>query len=346
MSEYIQKGELFSFNLLKCLRTSYFHNNCQECLEICPKEAFFFDRRKLTLDFEKCTNCSICLGVCPTEALELTFFDPNEFVISEGKEIRISCKKNVPCLSGFSSLHFASLLLRKERVFIDLSHCQECELNPDNRILTSIQERVKEANRFVKELGVEKEIEEFEEPPSRRNFFKAIFKATKTLLQEESFKKSGVNKTPFKWQLLKNSIKLNFSSLPNKTVSTSFSFLAKKRIENSCTNCGDCVQFCPTDALFYNQQGDSIFFTAGACIDCNICNDICKSNSINDEEKIDIIAWAFDREERLIKHQLEICQECKTPFPYVEGEKICSRCKEFLEDFKDIFKLANEEPLD
>ncbi len=345
MSEYIQRGELFSFDLLKCLRTDYFHNDCRECLEICPKDAFFFDRKRLSVDFEKCTNCSVCLGVCPTEALSLEFFDPNDYVVRQsGDEVLLSCKKDIPCLSAFDSEHFAALLLRKEKVACDLSHCEGCELNPENRTLKSIQERIDEAQRFVAALGIEKEIGQrgFEE--SRRGFFKAIFSVAKEVGRDERFSdlQSAINRLPVKMTLLKNSIKTD-TNLPNKRVSTHFSFLASKSIDESCTNCGDCVQFCPTDALFFAKDGTAIWFISGKCIDCAICNDICKPRSICDKDEIDIVAWAFDRGEELIAHTLEICQECKTPFPYRGGELICDRCKSFVKDFGDIFRLASED---
>ncbi len=340
---YKQQGELFSYDLLKCLRTDYFHNDCQSCLDICPENAFYFDRKRLTVDFDKCTNCSVCLGVCPTEALELDFFDPNDYVLKN--EPLLSCKKDIPCLSAFSSEHFIAMALRQGQIDVDLSHCEDCHLNPEGKTLASIQKRIEEARTFLAETGSEATIGEASFSDDRRGFFKAIFKTAKEVTKEESISdaKSDIDRLPMRQTLLKNSLKLASKDLPNKEVSTSYSFLANKQIDAmSCTNCGDCVQFCPTDALFFSSDGAAIWFVAGRCIDCAICNDICKPRSISDKERIDLVSFAFDRGEELVHHTIEICSECKTPFPYKGGEMICERCKQFVDEFGDIFKLASD----
>ncbi len=338
MMEYKQKGELFSLDLLRCLRTDYFHNDCQECLQICPEEAIFFDRKRLSVDFEKCINCSVCLGVCPSEALSLDFFDPNAYVLKNSNHL--SCKKDIPCLSAFSSEHFISMALRSDELFIDLSHCEGCNLNPENRTLESIQARVGEAKRFLEESESGKSIKQKPYEPQRRGFFKALYNAAKDVASEP-LPKSSIERLPVKTTLLKNSIKAETSNLQSH-ISTSYSFLAQKGISDECTNCGDCVQFCPTNALFFSQDGAAIWFVAGRCIDCNICNDICKPKAVSDKEQIDLITYAFDRGEELIHHRLEICNECKTPFAYKGGEMVCERCKSFINDFSDIFKLASD----
>jgi len=343
--EYRVKGEAFGFDTLKCLRTDYYHNDCQKCLQICPQNAFFFDRSKLTVDLQQCTNCGVCLGVCPTEALSLEFFDPNDYIVGLGQEVELSCKKDLPCLSVFDVQHFARILLQSQSAACDFSHCEECSLNPEGKTLASIKERMREAEEFVQALGIEKRFEEFSYEPDRRGFFKSIFKATKELTQDESTSElhTPLNRIPVKNTLLKNAIKQHYKELQNTTLPTTFSFLANKRIEQSCNNCGECVQFCPTDALFSAKEGTAIWFMAGKCIACGICNDVCEPKSIVNESEIDIVEWAFDRGKELIEHHIEICTECKTPFSYKGGELICDRCKSFVEDFGDIFKLASEE---
>jgi len=347
MSLYRQSSDLFEFNLLKCLRTDYYHNSCSECVDICPEDAFIFDRGKLRLDSNRCKNCSVCIGVCPTEALSVSFFDPNGYILSiKDEKIFLSCKKDTPCLSVFSVQNFISLALRKNSVVCDLSFCSDCELNKNNSIYDPIIKRVDEANSFLEEIGVLKEVEienEKRENP-RRLLFKKMFNTTKELIKEDIDIKvlSDVkNRAPIKNIVLKNSIKKEFQNIKNSIVSTNYSFLSNKEISfELCTNCGDCVKFCPTEALFYSQDGRSIRFLSGKCIACGICNDVCKPKAITDKEDLDLIEYAFDREQELVLHTFEICSECKTPFPYKGGDKICQRCKEFVDQFSDIFKLA------
>jgi len=349
MSLYKQNTELFEFDRLKCLRTDYYHNKCSECIDICPEDAFVFDRGKLRLDEKSCKNCAVCVGVCPSEALSVNYFDPNGFIISLKEEkVVISCKKDTPCLSVFSSQNFISLALRKDSVRCDLSHCQGCEINKDNKTYKSIVERIDEANRFLEELGIDKEIktEVSETINQRRAIFKKIFNSAKELSGEGIEVKELANvkvKIPIKIILLKNSIKKEIQNFKNSQISTNYSFLSNKEIDfDLCNNCGDCVKFCPTDALFYSNDSTTIWFQSGKCISCGICNDICELKAIKNKDKLDIVEYAFDRGKVLVEHTLKICTECKTPFPYKGGELICDRCKEFVSKYDDIFKLASE----
>ena len=349
MAQYRQSSDLFEFDILKCLRTDYYHNECNECIKICPQNAFIFDRGKLRLDENSCNSCAICVGVCPSEALSVDFFDPSSYIISlNNNNVTLSCKKDTPCLSVFSTQHLISLALRKDSVKCDLSSCDGCELNRDNNTYNSILERIKEANKFLNETKTDKTIKIEKENiiSPRRAIFKKLFKSTKEIMDKGIDTKeliSQKNRIPIKNVIFKNSIKKSVDSIKNSNISTNYTFLANKEINfDLCTNCGDCVKFCPTNALFYSQDGTSIWFQSGKCIACEICNDICKPKAIKNRESIDLIEYAFDRGKELVHHTLEICIECKTPFPYKGGEYICDRCKKFIDDFGDIFKIASE----
>ena len=116
-----------------------------------------------------------------------------------------------------------------------------------------------------------------------------------------------------------------------------------KKIDfNSCTNCGDCIQFCPTDAIFYTDDKVEILFQESKCIACKICNDICKVNSITDDDNLDLISLAFGRAKSLVKHNLVICKECKNPFSKKKEEVICQNCIAYIDEWKDIFTLAKD----
>ncbi|WP_281951687.1 4Fe-4S dicluster domain-containing protein [Nitrosophilus kaiyonis] len=349
MNIYKQNTDIFEFDRLKCLRTDYYHNNCSECIDICPENAFIFDRGKLKLDEKSCKNCGVCVGVCPSEALSVNFFDPNGYIVSlNDSEVFLSCKKDTPCLSIFSTQNFITLALRKDKVSCDLSHCENCELNKENKIYESIKNRIDEANRFLKESKCDKKIEikKISQDLGRRALFKKMFNNVKELSGEGIDIKSLSNvrnRIPIKNILLKNSIKKEIESINNSRISTNYSFLSNKKIDfDLCNNCSDCVKFCPTDALFYSNDSTTIWFQAGKCISCGICNNICEPKAIDNEENIDLIEYAFDRGKKLVEHKLEICSECKTPFAYKGGELICDRCKNFVNDFGDIFQLASD----
>ncbi|RXI35682.1 hypothetical protein CP963_14180, partial [Arcobacter cloacae] len=142
-----------------------------------------------------------------------------------------------------------------------------------NNFLQSINFKYKvELKKHIDELNIENKI--------RRNLFKTIFENKKQLQKETSVSnnlKIKNNETISKLILLKNSIKLIIEEVENIELSTLDStLLFNKQIDfNSCTNCLDCINFCPTNALFQNEKKDSIYFQAGKCIGCNICDDIC-----------------------------------------------------------------------
>ena len=121
------------------------------------------------------------------------------------------------------------------------------------------------------------------------------------------------------------------------------SFTANKRIDfQSCTNCGDCVQFCPTNALSYSSDKRRILFQNLHCIACRICDDICKPKSFSGNAELDLVTMAFDRAVVAVEHRFVICSECKTVFPQKNDEVICARCADFAEKSGDLFALARD----
>ena len=349
--DYIQENELFCFNRLKCLRNEYYHNQCSECIDICPQNAFGIVQNKLVLDTKECTGCSVCIGVCPSEALISKNFDPNEFIekMFSKDENRLSCKSNTACLSVFDTHHYITLVLEKdEDIFCDLSECRGCILNRDDKTLNSILKKAEEANRFLKmtedenSIIIQKQKKEF----SRRDIFGKIFKEIKEYEPYKADKEEHKREIPKKLTLLKNALKKR-ALKSDKNVfeyEGEFDFTVSKKIDENCTNCGECVQFCPTGSLFYSSDTTKIFFQSGKCINCSICDDICKEKAIKTDQKnsFDISSFAFDRAEILIQFRLEICKVCKCAFSYKEGELICPRCEHFETNYQDIFKLAGE----
>ena len=342
--EYRQSASHFTFDALRCLRTDYAHNDCRECIEICPTEAFGFDRGRMVFKEDACIGCGVCVGVCPTEALGVEFFDPTAYAASLEGEAVLSCKKDVPCLSLFDTPHFAAMLLGCEEVAIDLTHCAECPLDPQGRTSESIRKRVAEAERFVAELGLERRFVERSYQSERRRFFQAIAQKLANKEPSEPPQEPIKSRYPQKLELLKSRIKPLAPKLPRREVEASYSFLSDKAIDAlACDNCGECIKFCPTDALFWAKDGTAIWFVSGKCIACGICAEVCEPGAITSKESVDIVAWAYDRGRELVEHTFEICTECKTPFAYKGGEPICGRCLDFVHRFGDIFKLASEE---
>ncbi len=355
---FVQKSNLFSYTGTRCLRNEYYHNDCRICIDLCPKGAFHIVRNKLTLFENECVGCAGCIGSCPTEALEIESFDPNGFAAGylQRTDPLVSCKVSTPCLGVFDTEHFAVMAMRGERnVPCDLSHCAECPLSENGRLEGSIRTKIGEANAFLELIGSEyriETIEEKEEQSDRRALFRKGFEKLKETVAEESGAQVAMTaahhrlpdmKMPLKRVLLKNSLKEIVGDLASTVFAETSPLFFNKQIDfAACTNCGDCIQFCPTDALFPTSDKQGIYFSQGKCIGCGICEEICKPNALTKKEGFDLVSVAFDRAEQLVHYELVMCHECRTPYPYKGGEPICDRCITFAKNHADMFTLARD----
>jgi ferredoxin len=351
MFNAVDNKSIIRIDGMECLRVEYYHNACSLCIETCPAEAITLGHnRRVVLDTKKCIDCSACIGVCPTSAISNAEFDPDMFVLifSAGDEDRLSCKHNTPCLNVFNTEQIISLGLRNKTAVYDMSHCEGCEVNRDGLVEASIRAHINEANEFIEEMGSKTRIEMDYETPveiGRRKFFAksalGISEFQSDIEIGEIFRRNDA--IPVYRQLLQNSFKKVIENTETTILGRAFGFTANKQIDfQSCTNCGDCVQFCPTDALTYSSDKSRIFFKNLHCIACSICDDICKSNAFSDKPELDLVAMAFDRAVIAIEHHFVVCSECKTAFPQKGDEVICNRCIDFVNSSGELFTLARD----
>lgn len=355
---FIQKSDLFSYTATRCLRNEYFHNDCHICIDLCPKGAFHIVRNKLTLFENECVGCAGCIGSCPTEAFEIESFDPNGFAASyqHQNETNLSCKVSTPCLGVFDVEHYTVMALRGEKsVVCDLSHCAGCVLNENGKLGETIREKIDATNQFLEMIKTPQRVETIdvkEEQNDRRALFRKGFEKVKESIAEESVAHISMTaahhkrpdvKMPLKRILLKNSLKEIIPGLETTEFTQSSPLFFNKQIDfQSCTNCGDCTQFCPTDALFTTSNKQGIVFAQGKCIGCGICEDICKPNAISEKEGFSLVSIAFERAEQLVYYEMVTCHECRCPFPYKGGDPICDRCSSYTKEFSNMFTLAKD----
>ena len=316
---------MVNFDRFRCLRTDYYHNDCQICKEISPDAVEFIN--KIRIDTTKLHPSVI--GACPSQA-----FSHSEYDVTQGLLKFINSDAEVLSgdgdfeLEALSVEDFVSLALRKERLVVQ---------SQDAVII----DRVDAARQILQEFGFEPNIACAKaNEVNRREFFSKVFtkiKQSKELPLQSVY--SYDSRVPISRQLLKNSIKLHIANLDNTCVQSSY-YSAKTIDYQACDNCSDCVQFCPTNALFYNRGEVEIYFMQSSCIGCGICNHICHSDAISDDLQIDLVAFAFEKEKKLVAHKLVACQKCKTPFSQKEGESVCKVCKQF--ESNDMFALASE----
>lgn len=344
---FLQKKDFFELNGLKCLRSEYFFNECDLCFSRCSHNALGLKKEKISLNNDLCTSCGDCIGICPTQALSLENFDVENFIlkfINDKKDVIIE-KIDIPSFGMLDIHHLITLLLRKQESIT-------LEYDEDSKNIEYLQLLILEANLFVKNLGFDYEIKKIShndkvENKLRRNLFKSILSSKKEL-QNKSSIRSKINQnekeTPAKLIILKNSLKLisEKTDLSRLEIEDS-SFIFNKKIDyNSCTNCLDCITFCPTNSLFQNSAKDSIFYQAGKCIECHICSEICKEKAINKSQNVNLFDFTFDKAEQLVKFEYKTCGDCNSVFIYKSGDIICPRCKEYTDNYSSMFTLAKD----
>jgi ferredoxin len=348
--DFVQSKDFFTVNGLKCLRGDYFHNQCNLCIDICPNNSLTIFKNKIYLE-DSCINCGVCIGGCPTESLMIETFDENDYILKFEKDT-ISCKDDAICVACFDQNHYANLMLKQDKdISINISNCDNCELNKEDIVKNSIINRVNETNSLLEKLDIKNKLilktDSNTNDTSRRGIFTKILNATKQIKDDSNLTKKIEEKLdkkiPTKKLLFKNRLKEFIQD--DTIVSFENSFIINKTIDyDKCTNCKECVQFCPTEALTKNSVEDTIYFQIGKCVNCNICNDICKENAINNSfEDISLLDFAFDRAKELVKFELKLCKRCKCAYPSKDNRDICHICDRFEGDeFANLFVMQKD----
>lgn len=345
---FLQTKDFFSLNALKCLRNEYLFNDCQLCFERCSHQALGIFKNKIKLFEELCTSCGACIGICPTESLTLSTFDMSTFIFSflEKESNQIIEKIDVPHFGMFDSYHLISLVLRAKRnIFLQFDE------NSSSDDLEYIESQIKQSNLFLSSIAFESSL--FLKPhkselsnSSRRNLFKTLIQTKNELQQENSMSKklTQEQKTlPAKVTLFKNSLKLVCEDLIRTQISTENLPLFNQKIDfQACTNCVECITFCPTNALFQSATKESIYFQSGKCIGCNICHQVCQTNAIKEENNLDLIAFMFDKAQKLVEFEYIKCDECNNMFINKHQGNICNVCKDYAHNHNHMFTLAKD----
>lgn len=347
-TNFIQHKDLFHLNTLKCLRNEYLHNDCTLCFGACPSNALGLFKGKITLFGASCTSCGDCIGICPTEALSLENFDINSFVFEfiNSEKNRIIEKIDVPAFGMFDSYHLLSIVLRtKMNIFLEYSE------NISSEQLDYIHTVTQKSNHFLASLGCEnslflKEPTKKVEDNTRRNLFKTLIQTKNELSKEVkiSHKLNEKEKTvPAKLILFKNSLKLVCEDIHQQLTLDETALVFNKSIDfNTCTNCAECVTFCPTNALYQGSSKESLYFQSGKCIGCDICHSVCQPHAISNQSDLDIIDYMFDKAQKLVEFEYIKCTECNSAFINKNQGNVCERCLDYKSNFDKMFILAKD----
>ena len=267
-----------------CLNENYSFNSCTLCITQCEQNALVFNDSSLNLIEEKCTLCAECIGICPTENISLDTFDINSFVsdFCENDSNTICDKKSLPSLAMLDSYHLISIVLRKrENIFLEHTN------SISNKAFEFIEDSIEKANYLLHSMGNQNSI-----------FIKTVEDKYPTIeaLRTKNLEKENSN-TPYKLSFMNDSLKIGCEDFNSTvlTIDNKETFFNKTICNDSCENCQDCVNNCPTNALYTNEAKNEIHFISGKCIGCNNCINNCSKDAISSVDSIDLIEFAFNQ---------------------------------------------------
>lgn len=324
---------MLKFDRFLCLVTDHMHSPCRECVDVCYTNAFTFNGEKIVLNDELCTNCAACVGGCPTEAISFEEFEPSRFVLTN-EDSNLSCRSNTPCLAIFSAEHLV-VLAKEQKISCDLSGCESCEINKDNKVLDLINSRIIVANDLLAQLDLDL-IDTAKEMPksSRREFFIKLAKKTRDVIAEpETMVRSEFHSTPTpKYKLIfQNRLKNIEKDLKSPLFHT-------RAINDNCIACSECTRICPTKALFWLEE--SLAINSSKCVDCSLCEMVCKDGAIDKVEFASSKPYLNGGVTTLKKFQFVECEKCGTPFVQAQGKTMCPQCDVYYAEFADMFTPA------
>lgn len=274
----------------------------------------------------------------------------------------IICKKKAgdfsflpDCIGMFSESDLTAAALElKQDIFVYGGTCAKCS-GSNNRI---IENNFSSANKILSLLNVPwrirkvqdwenldlqnilKNIQKKEEEKtslSRRNFFNHLkarsmnVGATAVLndnTEDALITKPGRKKwIPEKRKKLLDLLgKLGVSSA-EQTEAGSIPFY-KLTINDSCTLCNICSDFCPTGALSKYEDGfeTGLGFDLLKCVRCTDCEKLCPEGAIKREQYISAEDIKNCSGVRMARRELFECIDCEMKFLPKNNERKCSRC--------------------
>ena len=316
-------------------------HSCTRCYDICPADAIDVSESHIPeIDNSACTGCTACVSICPIDAIKHEQFNPTHLT-HQAKVMRtkgcdhlsIQCSAvqhrksdaNIPCHAMWNSLLLASIAAEGTQTLhlIGIDQCKSCSMQHGASIMKQVEKDYTTLNYALNvhlDISWQEDTQENhqtnqEAEPARRAFFRnllpSITQSAITAAAQINHQISNQDdKTTPKEDvpLLPTSLALFVQALPklepNFTPIPNLPSLPMGAIQatDSCTACGECVQQCPTKALYIKEFGaNSILeFKPHHCIGCNQCVDICPEDAIESLPSISLPAIATKRSRPLI----------------------------------------------
>lgn len=347
----------------RCLHSQNQLSDCAACFSICPVQAITAGKPP-TLDVERCESCLACLPACPVGAYRAD--DDVADILNcvthiEGQPIELLCgihphpesgadSESIGiqihgCLAGLGT--GTSLILSALGLNLITLRTDACPACKWHSLHSKIHLQIEKANRFLFtwdrsgtvscldeiESPMERPLWNAKNPPlSRRDLFRMMARQGQVALARAM--ENDV--TASKRQPGRDRLRLvsAVSYLPEPSSATcldEFGFATVSASE-SCTACGTCGRACPTEALRFEKDEEtmtfSIAFSARDCIGCDLCEQVCLPNAITLNHAPNF-EQVFGVKEPVIAESgtMVRCERCKTLMAEREGVKLCPLCE-------------------
>jgi ferredoxin len=348
----------------RCLHSLERFSECDQCFEVCPVAAIA-PGKPPTLDSEKCESCLACLPKCPVGAFDAD--DDVASLLKAaarlpGGTLELLCGKNSQpelgadavatgirirhCLASLGAGGFVALAaFGFERILVRSEECASCEWAA---LRAELETQIAHANHFLQAWGKptlvasvseletpeERRLWNAESPPvSRRELFGMMAHQGQVMMaraiegeRQPSERRPGRDRM----RLLGAAAHL---PPPESDAGVDLGELgfATVSLAQTCTACGTCARACPTGALVFEHSLDSsaytLKFTAGLCINCEICTHVCAVAAIK-LNQTPALPQVFPQETVTLREgNLVKCSMCNALIADHPGVDLCPVCE-------------------
>jgi ferredoxin len=328
----------------------------------------FKNGKEIAINGSTCLKCGICAPVCPVSAIEpvepsdAKLLEDISGILSSTKPKRINfeCSKFnglygepnsgkydkntlvLPCLARASTqLIFKSYALGASEVVI--GECdEECSCKEGREAfkqMKSLHEQLFEVfdfknnsnllNENLIDTGKDHSGNEY----SRREFVTELSKKTVKVFNNGRDKKTV--EEDFLYQKVPNNRALILELAGSIGVKDyivqkgNLPFAELAISSDECDLCGVCSALCPTGALAKLELDEIsfIYFQFGKCTACDLCVKCCHKDAVSTNPEINL-GKLNNKASVLVKHKVEKCHSCGTPYIISPSTENCPRCSE------------------
>jgi ferredoxin len=284
---------------------------CDLCLS-CPSNAISVDDlNRIIVDTTRCEGCGFCSSICFTSAIENRLL-PEDVLIkkidaidNECDVLAFVCRRAlsdlvdfkdlpsiapilVPCINSVSEVHYLYAVLKGFRVLAIPCKCEKLRLDCFNIAKTTLNAfdfNCLEVCDWSNLKDVVKSLKREKVPKVSKIELKGENKRLRWLSLVECLMEHELKQSVFE----------------NK-------HFGKIVINDNCTLCNTCKNFCPTNAI--RKDFEKILFTHALCIACGLCVKACPENAISLERVLD-----FGNLQEIVVFEDEMirCPRCGKP---------------------------------